>query len=200
MDLLGMEGQKAAEGLEAVAERLNNLESHLNAVDNAVQDMGNQMQSLEQKSVTQQELTQMLQSPEDGEDVDIEQLRTFFLQLSKSQKENRKRLEDIEDLESDFVGTLQRMQKTVKKAHLRNNKLESRIKRLENKFSDVEMKVEQHDKQLEETEEIKEELEQVERQNQENMQGKAFEEKQQDVEDELKNLRSSIKQFADRVE
>lgn len=198
MDLLGKEGEKAAEGIDTIAERLNKLQSHINAVDNAVQDLGGQVQRIEQNSVDRDELAQLLDQPD--EDVNTSELKDFFVQLSKNQKRNERKLQDIEELESDLVDTLQSMQETVKKAHLRNNKLESRIKRLENKFSDVEMKVQKHDKKMEELEDIEEELEEVEEEQQREREEESFEKRQQNVEDELKDLRSSIKQFAGRVE
>ncbi len=203
MDLLGKEGEKAAEGLESIMQRLNQLESHLNAVDSAVQDMGNRVQAVDQNSVGRDELAQMMNRPED-EEVETRELKDFFVQLSKNQKRNERRIDDLEDLESDLVETLQRMQETVKEVHIRSKKLDSRLSRMEDKFSDVDAKVRKHEKKLRETEEIKKELKEVEREqskeeNQED-EGKSFEERQRNVEEELKDLRGSIKQFADRVD
>jgi len=201
MDLLGKEGEKAAEGLEAIMNRLNNLESHLNAVDNAVQDIGTRIQRVDQDSVTRDELARMMDRPED-ENADTKELKDFFVQLSKNQKSNERRLEDIEELQSDLVGTLQRMQETVKEVHVRNKKVDAKVERLKNKFSDMDVKIRKHDKKLQQTEEIKKELQEVEReQTQEDEdESQSFQERQKNVEEELKDLRGSIKQFANRVE
>jgi len=112
-----MEGEKAAEGMQSIAGRLDDLESHLNAVDNAVQDVGNQVQAMQQNFVSQQELNRILNEPDqtDQEDVDLQQLKSFFVQMSQDQKQNTKRLEDVEELSTEFVETLQTMQRTLKK-------------------------------------------------------------------------------------
>ena len=203
MDLLGKEGEKAAEGLESIMQRLNQLESHLNAVDSAVQDMGNRVQAVDQNSVDRDELAQMMNRPED-EEVETRELKDFFVRLSKNQKRNERRIDDLEELESDLVDTLQRMQETVKEVHIRSKKIDSRVSRIEDKFSDVDAKVRKHEKKLRETEEIKKELQEVEREQsteeKEDDKNKSFEERQKNVEEELKDLRGSIKQFADRVD
>ncbi|MFB6245278.1 MAG: hypothetical protein ABEJ03_02930 [Candidatus Nanohaloarchaea archaeon] len=198
MDLLGKEGEKAAEGIETVIDRLNQLESHINAVDNAVQDLGAEVNNISQNSVTENELAQIMNQP-DEEEADAQELKEFFVQLSRNQKGIKRRLEDLEDLESDLVETLKGMQKAIRKAYLRNEKLDSRMEKIENRISSVEDRLDRHGEKLENAEELKEELNQVEKEKEDSAE-KSFDERQKDVEDELKDLRSSIKQFADRVE
>ncbi len=204
MDLLGMEGEKAAEGMQSIAGRLDDLESHLNAVDNAVQDVGNQVQAMQQNFVSQQELNRILNEPDqtDQEDVDLQQLKSFFVQMSQDQKQNTKRLEDVEELSTEFVETLQTMQRTLKKTHRRNKNLKSQVESIKEENSRLRNRLEKHEEMLEETEELKEEIEHVEEQQQKEKdpEDMSFDERTQDVEEELKDLRSSIKQFADRVD
>jgi len=204
MDLLGMEGEKAAEGMQSIAGRLDDLESHLNAVDNAVQDVGNQVQAMQQNFVSQQELNRILNKLDqtDQEDVDLQQLKSFFVQMSQDQKQNTKRLEDVEELSTEFVETLQTMQRTLKKTHRRNKNLKSQVESIKEENSRLRNRLEKHEEMLEETEELKEEIEHVEKQQQKERDDKdmSFDERTQDVEEELKDLRSSIKQFADRVD
>jgi DNA repair exonuclease SbcCD ATPase subunit len=204
MDLLGMEGEKAAEGMQSIAGRLDDLESHLNAVDNAVQDVGNQVQAMQQNFVSQQELNRILNEPDqtDQEDVDLQQLKSFFVQMSQDQKQNTKRLEDVEELSTEFVETLQTMQRTLKKTHRRNKNLKSQVESIKEENSRLRNRLEKHEEMLEETEELKEEIEHVEKQQQKEKdpEDMSFDERTQDVEEELKDLRSSIKQFADRVD
>jgi len=92
MDLLGMEGEKAAQGIRSIADRIDEVESHLNAVDNAVQDLSAQVERSRQTFVSQRQLTQMLETPDDQEQVSLEQLRSFFVQLSEDQSENSRRI------------------------------------------------------------------------------------------------------------
>ena len=204
MDLLGMEGEKAAEGMQSIAGRLDDLESHLNAVDNAVQDVGNQVQAMQQNFVSQQELNRILNEPDqtDQEDVDLQQLKSFFVQMSQDQKQNTKRLEDVEELSTEFVETLQTMQRTLKKTHRRNKNLKSQVESIKEENSRLRNRLEKHEEMLEKTEELKEEIEHVEKQQQKEKdpEDMSFDERTQDVEEELKDLRSSIKQFADRVD
>ena len=202
MDLLGMEGEKAAEGMQTVANRLDDLESHLNAVDNAVQDVGGQVQSMRQDFVSQQQLNQILNTPDETEqeDVDLQQLKSFFVQMSQDQKKNKKRIEDVEDLSSEFVSTLQSMQRTLKKAHARNKHLRSELKTVKDKNSGLERRLEKHEERLEETEDLKDEIKHVEKQQENEKEDMSFDERTQDVEEELKDLRTSINQFADRVD
>jgi|APHM01.1.fsa_nt_gi hypothetical protein len=204
MDLLGMEGEKAAEGMQSIAGRLDDLESHLNAVDNAVQDVGNQVQGMQQNFVSQQELNRILNEPDqtDQDEVDLQQLKSFFVQMSQEQKQNTKRLEDVEELSTEFVETLQTMQRTLKKTHRRNKNLNSQVESIKEENSRLRNRLERHEEMLEETEELKEEIEHVEKQQQKERSSDdmSFDERTQDVEEELKDLRSSIKQFADRVD
>lgn len=199
-----MEGEKAAEGMQSIAGRLDDLESHLNAVDNAVQDVGNQVQAMQQNFVSQQELNRILNEPDqtDQEDVDLQQLKSFFVQMSQDQKQNTKRLEDVEELSTEFVETLQTMQRTLKKTHRRNKNLKSQVESIKEENSRLRNRLEKHEEMLEETEELKEEIEHVEKQQQKEKdpEDMSFDERTQDVEEELKDLRSSIKQFADRVD
>lgn len=199
-----MEGEKAAEGMQSIAGRLDDLESHLNAVDNAVQDVGNQVQAMQQNFVSQQELNRILNEPDqtDQEDVDLQQLKSFFVQMSQDQKQNTKRLEDVEELSNEFVETLQTMQRTLKKTHRRNKNLKSQVESIKEENSRLRNRLEKHEEMLEETEELKEEIEHVEEQQQKEKdpEDMSFDERTQDVEEELKDLRSSIKQFADRVD
>lgn len=199
-----MEGEKAAEGMQSIAGRLDDLESHLNAVDNAVQDVGNQVQAMQQNFVSQQELNRILNEPDqtDQEDVDLQQLKSFFVQMSQDQKQNTKRLEDVEELSTEFVETLQTMQRTLKKTHRRNKNLKSQVESIKEENSRLRNRLEKHEEMLEETEELKEEIEHVEEQQQKEKdpEDMSFDERTQDVEEELKDLRSSIKQFADRVD
>ena len=182
------------QGVEQVAGRLENLESHLNAVDSAVQDIGNRLDSMSQNFVTRQEMGQFLEESEDQ--VTLEELKEFFMQLSRNQKETENRIDEMEDLDSELVDTLKDMQKTLKKAHQNTKNLESRVQSLEKKTSGLERRIEEHDKQLEETEELKKE---VEAEKEASKSDKSFNERQKDVEDELKDLRGSIKQFSQRV-
>ena len=175
-----MEGEKAAEGMQSIAGRLDDLESHLNAVDNAVQDVGNQVQAMQQNFVSQQELNRILNEPDqtDQEDVDLQQ--------------NTKRLEDVEELSTEFVETLQTMQRTLKKTHRRNKNLKSQVESIKEENSRLRNRLEKHEEMLEETEELKEEIEHVEEQQQKEKdpEDMSFDERTQDVEEELKDLRS----------
>ncbi|EGQ43508.1 MAG: hypothetical protein J07AB43_14990 [Candidatus Nanosalina sp. J07AB43] len=154
MDLLGMEGEKAAEGMQSIAGRLDDLESHLNAVDNAVQDVGNQVQGMQQNFVSQQELNRILNEPDqtDQDEVDLQQLKSFFVQMSQDQKQNTKRLEDVEELSTEFVETLQTMQRTLKKTHRRNKNLNSQVENIKEENSRLRNRLERHEEMLEETE------------------------------------------------
>ena len=193
MGLFG-NGSGSDEGVEQVAQRLENLESHLNAVDSAVQDIGNRLDSMSGNFVTRQELAEFLDESEDQ--VSLEELKEFFMQLSRNQKQTEERIDDMEDLDSELVDTLKNMQKTLKKAHQNTKNLESRVQSLEKKASGLERRIDEHDEQLEETKELKKEVEAVEEASDED---KSFNERQKDVEDELKDLRGSIKQFSQRV-
>lgn len=193
MDILGKEGERAVTGLEQISGTLNDLQSHINAVENAVQDIGDKLQRLDNNRVTQEDLDQIIEFSSENND-ELVELRTFFSQLSERQKTNNKNMEEIKETEREMISTLKNIQTALTKNHKRSNKLESRIKRLENKLTDLQRETQKNRKTINglesEKQQIKDRIEKTE--------FEEYTEKKKDVEDELETLKQSIKQFADK--
>lgn len=193
MDLLGKQGEKALEDVERFSRKLEDLESHLDAVDSALQDfMGQSRQLMEETYRFEEKQVKGLEDAMEDEDLDIRQLEDRFKsverkleRLRKRQAENTKRIETIMD--SELLDIVERVRKMINNTNRRYNKLrdslgdlEQRINELENDFMmevnsrefDFERKVDSPD----------------------------YEADQEEIRNELKKMRASINILAEELD
>jgi chromosome segregation ATPase len=203
MDILGKEGEEAKENVQQVSQQLSNLESHLNAVDTALQDFMQSSDMLGQKAMqfeedelqelgqVEQEVKEVRESEEtDQEDIErleekIETLQSQVQQMAKVQLKNKKRIQSIMDSELlEIIGRIRKLINTTNKRYydLRDSidNLEQRLNELENDFV---MEVNTRDYDFEKK-----------------VDQNDYEMRNQDIKNELAKLRASVNVLADEMD
>lgn len=196
MDILGRKAEEAKEDVEQVSGELQNLRSHLDALDNALQDFmqrsGRLMtddlkmeegQLKEIDRLDREELDDRHRIEELEEDLEL--LLDEVRDLSAGQRDNRNKIEEIADSELlDVVEKIRNMINVTNKRYfdLKDSieELEQRINQLENDFVmevnnrefDFEKKVDQ----------------------------KEFDSTEEELRNEIKKLRSSLNILAEDVD
>lgn len=139
MDPLGKKGEKAFEGVQNVSERLEELESHLHAVDNALQDfMDDSEQILEHEyEMERQEIAQLEETRKKNldEEREIEDLEKRVEELEKKQHRIEKQFEQLRD--SELVGTISKMMNMMKKLNRSSTNLRGELESLKKQVKDL---------------------------------------------------------------
>lgn len=196
MDILGKKGEEAKENVTQVSEQLNNLESHLSAVDTALQDFMESSNSIMNDSfqLEEDEIREIgnVESDVEDERTDIEELegqienlQSQVQRMAEVQMKNKKRLQAIMDSELlEIVGRIRKLINTTNKRYydLKDaiEDIDQRMNELENDFVlevnsreyDFERKVDQND----------------------------YEMRNQDIKEELAKLRTSVNVLADEMD
>ena len=196
MDILGKKGEEAKENVNQVSEQLNNLESHLTAVDTALQDFMENSESIMDDSfkLEEEEIREIgnVESNVEDEERDIEelegQIQTLQSQVERMaevQMKNKKRLQAIMDSELlEIVGRIRKLINTTNKRYydLKDaiDDIDQRVNELENDIVlevnsreyDFERKVDQNDYKM----------------------------RNQDIKEELAKLRASVNVLADEMD
>ncbi len=148
MDLLGKKGEEAWEDLERVSEQLEDVESHLYAVDQALQDFMEQSEHiLEQTYRFEEKEVESLERVREEEEQDIEglesklesrlsRLEDSIEHLRTKQAENRKKIETI--MESELLDIIERVRKMINDTNRRYNRLRDGLESLEQRINEVE--------------------------------------------------------------
>lgn len=140
MDLLGKQAEEAKEGVENVSEQVEKLESHLNAVDSALQDyIGNSGAVLNADLNVEQSQTREI----DREKSEIERLESKMEDLSdqmdRVREHQRKNTEMIQQItESELVDTIEKVRKLVNTSNKRFYSLQSDFRDLEQRLNELE--------------------------------------------------------------
>lgn len=196
MDILGKKGEEAKENVIQVSEQLDNLESHLSAVDTALQDFMENSESIMNDSfqLEEDEIKEIgqVESDIESDEKDIEEiegqietLQSQVQRMAEVQMKNKKRLQAIMDSELlEVVGRIRKLINTTNKRYydLRDaiEDIDQRMNELENDFVlevnsrefDFERKVDQND----------------------------YEMRNQDIKNELAKLRASVNVLADEMD
>lgn len=125
MDFLGKEGEKAAEAVQNLSMRIEDLESHINAVDNAVQDLRHESRESD------------IEVAEENRDrlKDLEQL---MVKLTEVQKKNLKDIEAEESREVRLKDKVNALDQRLKRTREEQNMLQEKLDEVEEKLFDVE--------------------------------------------------------------
>lgn len=128
MDFLGKEGEKAAHAVQNISERIEKLESHINALDNAVQDTKNEsrVKDFEIASKNRDRLIQ---------------LEELISQLAHIQEKNLTQIKSERSKEN-------RLEKKINKLNQSLNQIENEQSRLESELNEIKEKISSVEKNL----------------------------------------------------
>jgi len=196
MDILGKEGEEAKENVEQVSDQLESLESHLNAVDKALQDFmqksenvlvgdlkleEGEIRKLEELQAKDEEETRSLKQL----DEEVEMIKRQLRDMRKTQQKNKQKLNILMDSELlDIIDKVKELVNTTNKRYydLRDSleSLEQRLNELENDFiMEVNNREYDFEKKLNKRE---------------------FEEETEELENEISKLRASMNMLSDEVD
>ncbi len=147
MDLLGKKGEEAWQDVEKLSEQLRDLESHLDAVDSALQDYMDRSQQLLQETYRFEEqeiegLEEMMdEEKDDRQRLDrlerrFDRLEDSIEHLRTKQAENQKKIETIMD--SELLDIVERVRKMINDTNRRYNRLRDGLESLEQRINEVE--------------------------------------------------------------
>jgi len=140
MDPLGKKGEQAFEGVQNISERLEELESHLHAVDSALQDfMDDSQHVLDQEfRLQKEEINQLEEARKENfeEEQDIRDIEDRLDELERKQHMTEKKLEELQD--SDIMDAISRATGTIKKLSTISRGLRKDIDELEDRLEGVE--------------------------------------------------------------
>lgn len=140
MDLLGKQAEEAKQGVEHVSEQVEKLESHLDAVDSALQDYIEQSGTVlnADMNVEQDQYQEI-----DREKNEIDRLESKMEDLSdqmdrirEHQRKNTRKIQQITD--SKLLETLEKVRKLVNTSNKRFYNLQSDFKDLEERMNELE--------------------------------------------------------------
>lgn len=126
MDILGKKGEEASEDVNAVADAVEDLNSHMNAIDNAVQHHDSQLDQIVENLRREEEF---LEHIEDNSK-QLKELRKFFKKFASVQS---KYIERVDVLDSELSET----NDNVSRANTRISKLENRQEALFDEVEDL---------------------------------------------------------------
>lgn len=142
MDPLGKKGEQAFEGVQNLSYRLEDLESHLEAVDAALQDFIQQSEHLLQQDYqveeAEAESIDRLISRADLEDSKIEELEERMDVLESREKELSREIDNIVD--QKIVGAIRHAAYTIERLHKISHNLRNELSGLEQKVEELEDK------------------------------------------------------------
>jgi chromosome segregation ATPase len=128
MDFLGKEGEKAAEGVQNLSERLEDVESHLNAVDSALQD------------VRQESRETDLQIAEENKNR-LKNLEQLVLKLTDIQRKNVRETESEESKEIRLEEKVEALDKRLKRTRQQQKQIQKRLEGFETKIDDIQTEI-----------------------------------------------------------
>lgn len=174
MDVLGKKGEDAVEGVQNLSGRVEDLESHLNALDNAVEEVREESREidLEISKVNRERLIQI-------EDV-VEQLLGI---QEKNLEETSKYGKDVDRAQANINSLRKRIQGVIDN----QNRLESKIDDIERKVFNLE-------------EDLNQKIDLNEDRMETKVSQKEFENRNSDLKREISRLKASVNSLADDMD
>lgn len=151
MDLLGKQGEEAKDEVEEVSQELRSLQSHLDAVDTALQDFMEKSHHLMEKDleVQQKEVEELGrfeqherrqerldQGRMEENEKDIEFIKNELLDIKKRQIEQEKKIQQITD--SELLDVIEKVRGLINKTNKRFYDLQDSVQHLENRLNELE--------------------------------------------------------------
>ncbi|MFB6291969.1 MAG: hypothetical protein ABEI58_01085 [Candidatus Nanohaloarchaea archaeon] len=140
MDILGKKGEEAFENVEDVSQELQNLSSHLDAVDSALQDFMQQSQQLlhQEHGLEESDIRELedIADRVSSEDREIDTLYDRIEELQELQRSNERRIDKL--FSSDMMQYLEDMNTAVKSIRKSVSNLRSDIRDIEERVNELE--------------------------------------------------------------
>lgn len=139
MDILGQKGEEAVEKLDGLSRRLEKLETHMNAMDNALGDFQSRLESVEREDQSSGgEVSEALKGDVANNQSRIRDLEKIFRRLSKIQGKNKSRIEELEDYSGELHSILKSIRERMDVHEQRSNALEDRMDDIGDKVAELE--------------------------------------------------------------
>lgn len=199
MDLLGQKGEEAAENTEHLEEQIQSLQSHVNAMDNALQEFESRFNSL------QQNFSEGLQEDVEKNKRELKDLENIFRRLSKIQSEQNKRLRQLNDGKDEVRNEISALKQQLKNEQNNSQGLKNRISKIEQRINNQDREIFDRVEALEEkVDEIEEQFILDSNRQEWDIDSKVeksqFENRTKKIDRELSKLRTSINSLADEVD
>jgi chromosome segregation ATPase len=188
MDLLGKEGEEAKEGVRNVSQRLEQLESHVNALDSALQDfMDRSRQMLEQETdIEQRELDQIEEvARSSAKASQVDELKEQVEDLEHGQRKLERKTDKLFD--DEILSALSHVTDTVDKINRASRDLRTDLAALEDRMDELENQTLL-------------ELNKREYDFQQKLDRSEFESEKVEMMDEIRKLRASVNVLADELD
>lgn len=185
MDLFGKKAEDAVEAVRNVSERVEKLESHLNAVDSAVQDIAEDSGALAEGEIQELERLQSFGEESDRNRKKIEELEQAIRELRKGQRENSMKVEKVMD--SKLMDSLEATSKSVKRTAENTRRIRSDLSELEDRVDELE-------------DQLYLEINKRDFDFRKKLNKRRYEEDKDSFKNELKKLRASINFLADEID
>ena len=189
MDLLGKQGEEASERLNNVEQKIQQIDSHLNAVDNALQDfVDNYSQILEDElDYHESEILQLRKAIENSSE-DQEKTDNLERRLNKIEKRlnnHEKRIENLigSDLEKTFAELVDGVKNVKGMINHTNTDLKDLNERVDDVESELMVEINNRDFDFEKK-----------------LDKREYEDRAKRLEEEVKKLRTSVLFLADELD
>lgn len=170
MDFLGKEGEKAADAVQSLSKRIEDLESHLNAVDNAVQDL------------TEESRETDLKIAEDNKER-LRNLERIVMRLADLQEESLRETKSEKGKELTLESKVDALDQRLRRTREKQEDIQDKQELLEKKIFDVE-------------DGLKEEVEINKGSIDTKVDSSKFKSEVEDIEEEISRLKTSINALA----
>jgi|GEM_PF-533365 chromosome segregation ATPase len=189
MDLLGKQGEQASERLNNVEEKIQQIDSHLSAVDNALQDFVDNYSKLLEGELDQHdsEINQLWDAIEDTSDNEetTERLERRLKKIEKRLDNHDKKMKNLIGLDlkkffSEITGGVKSAKKTVKDTEKDLTDLEQRVEDME---SELVVEINNRDFDFEKK-----------------LDKREYESREEKLEEQVRKLRTSVRFLADELD
>lgn len=147
MDILGKEGEEAKENVQRVSTQLESLESHLNAVDSALQDFMDNSQKImaEDMALQESEVQQIDRLDQENRneersiaeiDNEMDRMKRQIKSLQNVQRKQSQQLDLLMD--SELLDIIDRVRDLVNTTNKRYYDLRDALKKIENRLNELE--------------------------------------------------------------
>ena len=149
MDILGKEGEKASEAIQNLSNRIEDLETHVNAVDNAVQDTQRESREMDLEVAEANrkrlvELEGLMKQLADVQRTSLSEIESSRSRQSRHESKFNSRLDSLEakvdniaENQNDIESLLERVEKKVFRVEEElNNEIGLNQSRIESKISE----------------------------------------------------------------